>query len=476
MSFYRTYRPQIISEIDNLAVRESLLRLLSKPKKDLPHAFLFSGPRGAGKTTAARLIAKLFNCTKSGPNGPCGTCDQCTAIAKGINLDVLELDAASNRGIDEIRQIRDAIGLSPVSADYRIYIIDEVHMLTTEAFNALLKTLEEPPSHAVFVLATTDPQKVPVTIQSRCVPIAFQRASPQELMVALRRIVTQEKMTIDDAALELIASHVDGSFRDAVKQLELVSFTKGAISADSVRTSMSIGDQSVRDAFLSHIQKKKTTEALDIITTVIAGGRDTKLFIMDCLGKLEEFLIATVTGKDTTSGWTTQQLTSIIRIFSRAFVDTKSAAIAHLPLELAVIEYCDLGGDKVHPIGIQGDPKMQITAEQTISGSAQKTRASASVEVATVTTPVSTGVLSVEKLTEHWPDIITELKKHNHSVSGVMRSTRPKSVVGDIVTVEAFFTFHKDKLSESKTRDLLNGVFYSLFGEKVKVEIVLGKK
>lgn len=476
MSFYRTYRPQVIEEIDNLAVRESLLRLLTKSKKELPHAFLFSGPRGAGKTTAARLIAKLFNCAKSGPKGPCGACDQCTAIAKGTNLDVLELDGASNRGIDEIRQIRDAIALSPVSADYRVYIIDEVHMLTTEAFNALLKTLEEPPPHAVFVLATTDPQKVPITIQSRCVPIAFLRASLQELMVALKRIVTHEKMTIDDAALELIASHVDGSFRDAVKQLELVSFTKGAISADSVRTSMSIGDQSVRDVFLSCMKKKKTTEALEIIKNVISGGRDTKLFIMDCLGKLEELLIAVVTGEDTTSGWTTQQLTAIIRIFSRAFVDTKSAAIAQLPLEIAVIEYCELEGDTIQQSDIAPDQKAQVLATSAPQGGAQKPRTMSSPDPQAPSAPVSTGVLTVEKLTEHWPDIITELKKHNHSISGVMRSTRPKSVVGDIVTVEAFFTFHKDKLSESKTRDMLSGVLYSLFGEKVKVEIVLGKK
>lgn len=476
MSFYRTYRPQIIEEIDNLAVRESLLRLLTKPKSELPHAFLFSGPRGAGKTTAARLIAKLFNCTKSGTKGPCGTCDQCEAIAKGINLDVLELDGASNRGIDEIRQIRDAIGLSPVSAAYRVYIIDEVHMLTTEAFNALLKTLEEPPPHAVFVLATTDPQKVPITIQSRCVPITFLRASPEELMVALKRIVTQEKMTIDDAALQMIASHVDGSFRDAVKQLELVSFTKGAINADSVRATMSIGDQAVRDNFLSHIQKKQTTDALSIITTVISGGRDTKLFIMDCLGKLEELLIASVTGKPTTLGWTTHQLTGLIRIFSRAFVDTKSAAIVHLPLEIAVIEYCELDGDIAQLPGTPNDQKSPTSAAITPTGAVQKPQATSASDVRAATTPVSIGVLTVEKLTEHWPDIITELKKHNHSVSGVMRSTRPKSVVGDIVTVEAFFTFHKEKLSESKTRDLLGGVFYSLFGEKVKVEIVLGKK
>jgi DNA polymerase-3 subunit gamma/tau len=183
MSFYRIYRPQIIEEIDNIVVREAILRLLGKPKKDLPHAYMFTGPRGGGKTTAARIIAKLFNCTHpSADSGPCGKCDQCVSIAEGRNLDVLEIDAASNRGIDEIRALRDGINLVPASADHKIYIIDEVHMLTTEAFNALLKTLEEPPAHAVFVLATTNPEKVPVTIKSRCVNISFAKASVEELI------------------------------------------------------------------------------------------------------------------------------------------------------------------------------------------------------------------------------------------------------------------------------------------------------
>jgi len=162
MSFYRIYRPQVFEEIDNIRVREKMLSLLSKPVSELPHAFLFSGSKGTGKTTAARLIAKLFNCEKlSKTKGPCGECTSCVSIAEGHNIDVLEIDAASNRGIDDVRALRDAIALTPMSGKIKVYVIDEVHMLTTEAFNALLKTLEEPPAHAVFILATTDPQKVP---------------------------------------------------------------------------------------------------------------------------------------------------------------------------------------------------------------------------------------------------------------------------------------------------------------------------
>ncbi|MEK7065675.1 MAG: DNA polymerase III subunit gamma/tau, partial [Patescibacteria group bacterium] len=190
MAFYRKYRPAVLSEVDNESVRAQLTSFLSKKKQDLPHAYLFTGPKGAGKTTAARLVAKIFNCEKPDKSGePCGKCDACHLIAEARHLDVLELDAASNRGIDEIRALRDTIALAPSSAPYKIYIIDEVHMLTTEAFNALLKTLEEPPLHAVFVLATTDVHKVPATIISRCSHVSFARADPKALLNALRRIV-----------------------------------------------------------------------------------------------------------------------------------------------------------------------------------------------------------------------------------------------------------------------------------------------
>src|SRR5579884_4048056 len=187
MVFYRKYRSQTINDLDSTAVRETLLRILQKPQS-IPHAFLFTGPKGLGKTSTARIVAKVVNCTaRHGPQPasriePCNECSQCTSITNGTNLDVFEIDAASNRGIDEIRDLKEKIRLSPVAAKKKVYIIDEVHMLTTEAFNALLKTLEEPPSHAMFILCTTEQHKVPATILSRCFHIGFSKATPDELV------------------------------------------------------------------------------------------------------------------------------------------------------------------------------------------------------------------------------------------------------------------------------------------------------
>jgi DNA polymerase-3 subunit gamma/tau len=446
-----------MSEIDNLAVRTELLQLLSKPKKDLPHAFLFSGSRGAGKTTAARLIAKLFNCEKSSKeSGPCGSCKQCTSIAEGNNLDVLEIDAASNRGIDEIRALRDAINLAPVSADFRIYIIDEVHMLTTEAFNALLKTLEEPPAHAVFILATTDPQKVPVTIKSRCVSLVFAKAKIPELEAALQRIAQKEKIPIDEAAIRKIAGSVDGSFRDGVKYLEQVSFHTGPITDEVVQKLFSLSSTDSISGFIASMLRHDALNALDVVETLVSTGADMKVFITQCLQTLESTMVSHVKQGD---AWDRDEAFRMIRKLSEAYVEMRGAPIAQLPLELAVVEFCQKS-EMYAPVAVAPSPQVEVKKVIT--------------DVPAVSAPV--GSLTLEKLVDHWADIIAELKPYNHSVAGVMRSTRPKAVSGGIVVIEAFYTFHKDKLSESKTKDVLSEVLKKLFGEKVKVEVVLGKK
>src|SRR6185437_9781888 len=222
MVFYRKYRPQQIDDLDSASVREILNAVL---QKSIPHAFLFTGPKGLGKTSTARIVAKVVNCERLGSSvhatiEPCNICDQCVSITSGTNVDVLEIDAASNRGIDEIRELKEKIRLSPVSATRKVYIIDEVHMLTSEAFNALLKTLEEPPDHAMFILCTTESHKVPETIVSRCFQIMFKPATEEELVRSFKRIVEGEKLKIEDEALKYIAQLADRGFRDGAKVLE----------------------------------------------------------------------------------------------------------------------------------------------------------------------------------------------------------------------------------------------------------------
>lgn len=494
MSFYRTYRPQLIDEIDNAHVREQVLSLLKKDLQQLPHAYLLTGPKGAGKTTTARILAKLYTCTKfSKKTGPCGSCDQCMSVEKGTNMDVLEIDAASNRGIDEIRELRDRISLSPVLAAYKIYIIDEVHMLTTEAFNALLKTLEEPPKHAVFILATTDPQKVPATIKSRCVGISFRKATDEELIHALEKITTKEKIAIDTDALAFIASVADGAFRDAVKLLEQVSFSDGTISIDKVTDLLSTSDSALREQFLDAVHRKNQKESFAVLKTLIDDTKDIKLFITDILHDLEHMLIASVS-HDYHGIWQQQECQRFISFLLTAFGQMKISPIVELPLELAVIGYCGDPSSVLHPsvspkpaVETQEKPvekqeekrvekpieeKKTDTEEKTASGKKEPER---SVDPVADEDDHTSDFVTLEKLQECWKEVIEALKPYNHSVAGVMRSAKPYEVGHGVITIVTQYAFHQERLSEPKVRDILATVFKKLFGVKVRVDVVLKK-
>jgi DNA polymerase III subunit gamma/tau len=472
MSFYRTYRPQVIGEIDNEHVRRELMSLLVKDTSQLPHAFLMSGPRGAGKTTAARLIAKIFNCAKSKGEGPCGSCEQCRSIASGTHIDVLEIDAASNRGIDEIRLLKERIGLTPSHGSYTVYIVDEVHMLTTEAFNALLKTLEEPPAHAVFVLATTELSKVPATIQSRCMPIRFHKAGMDELLSAMERIVKNESLKIDKEALALIAGLSDGSFRDAVKMLEQAGLDGEAVTGDTIRSKFALSETGAAGDLLTHLHEGREADAIKMIETLVNAGTDMKAFMTAVMSRLSDSLVAVVTGgrKQSEEGLTVDDIKLLIRLLTRAFSELKASPLRQLPLELAVIEFCRRNA---HP-----DQSSAPAADSAVPKQAAGIREAAQATVAPSSRPTvdSKGLISLAKLMECWPDIIVELKSYNHSIAGVLRSTRPRSVTDTNVTIEAFYKFHQEKLSEPKVRDALTAVFKKLFGETVSIEIVLGKK
>jgi len=486
MSFYRKYRPQVFEELDNEAVRTQLYALLTKKRDSWPHAYLLSGPRGTGKTTTARILAKLFTCEKPKKSGePCGTCDICVGVSKGTITDVLEIDAASNTGVDNIRDLRDKVMLAPTQTKTKFYIIDEVHMLSTGAFNALLKTLEEPPSHVVFVLATTDLHKVPATIQSRCLQLNFHKPTITEIKKALSRIISPEKISITEEAIEKIAILSDGSFRDAVKLLEQVSFTKGEITIDLVDKTLRVSDASLVEEFIKALQNRKTQEAIDIVERQMDSGTDMKAFLGAVIKKLHQQLLAlTKAGKS-------YEIIQVLRLVDRldtAFAAMKSTAIPQLPIEMAVIELCEEEEvvKSLSPLTQEAMKKPITHTEKKLEVKEKpkkpEEKKSEETAVVSVPQPVSdvqsrvTGFISLEKLIDCWKDVIEAMKPYNHSVAGVLRSTRPKAVESGIVTIEAFYSFHKDKLSEMKTRDAIGETLKKLFGEKVKVEVVLGKK
>lgn len=347
MVLYLKYRPQKIAELDSSEVRDRLAKILASSY--IPHAFLLTGPKGTGKTSAARLIAKVFNCEKKKKGSediePCNSCGSCTAITRGIHLDVLEIDAASNRGIDEIRDLREKIKLAPVSAAYKMYIIDEVHMLTTEAFNALLKTLEEPPARVIFILATTEPEKLPATILSRCAQFHFQKATDREMIHCLKRVIIGEKISVSEDVLSFLARSSDGSFRDGTKMLEQV-IAEGALS-DLTKARQVIGKDFHIEAFLRLLSEKKTKEALLLVVEMGKRGVDLRFFIAEVLHILHSLLLLEhgIDEKKIEEAsfpkFSSNDLTSLIKLFSRVYTELKTASLPEIPLEVAIVEWSE---------------------------------------------------------------------------------------------------------------------------------------
>ena len=350
MVLYRKYRPQKLADLDIEEVRQKLEKTLSSPY--LPHAYLFAGPKGTGKTSAARIVAKILNCEKikgkTTQVEPCNRCDSCLSITGGRHFDVLEIDAASNRGIEEIRDLREKIKLVPVSGKFKVYIIDEVHMLTTEAFNALLKTLEEPPKHAVFVLATTEAERMPETIKSRCVTFSFRKAAANEIANSLKRVTAGEGVKIDADIINEIAVMAEGSFRDATKMLEQVLSEK-IDSREKLRAAL--GRDSVSaGSFLKLLKDKQIKVILQTIVTMAGQGIDLRFFVTDILNLLHSMLLdrygleqaglsANLKGL-----YTSREISELIGVFSQVFQELKFASRPELPLETALVAWCEKGG------------------------------------------------------------------------------------------------------------------------------------
>ena len=292
----RKWRPM---KFESVAGQEHVTRTLRNAisSNRLAHAYLFSGPRGVGKTTTARLLAKAVNCVKLEDANPCGVCENCTGITEGRNFDVQEIDGASNRGIDEIRNLREAVRYPPTTCSYKVYIIDEVHMLTKEAFNALLKTLEEPPPHVLFIFATTELSKVPATILSRCQRFDFRRIPHAQIMANLSAIAHEEGLQVEDDALSLIARKGDGSLRDAQSLFDQVIALCGTnVTMAGMQEALNIVGVDVHFRVTDLMQQQDATSVLLLVDELMSGGFDLRDFLGGMLEHLRNLLIARVVG------------------------------------------------------------------------------------------------------------------------------------------------------------------------------------
>ena len=341
--YYLKYRPHTIEDLDNLAPAETLRSILKS--KSLPHAFLFIGHKGTGKTSAARIFAKAVNCLSNTYGGkgtsiePCNNCSNCKSIDKSSFSDVTEMDAASNRGINEVKELIRETALLPMAGKYRVYIIDEAHMITTDGFNALLKTLEEPPETVIFILATTNLEKVPKTIQSRCVLVQFGSAKIEEIVHMLKRIRTGEKLHISDESLSIIAKHCDVSFRDGAKILEEIMLSE---KMDEESILKKIGVRS-KIGLYNAMMKKDVTQTLNWIKEFEKNGGTISLLIEEYLSDLQNHLLFLhkIPGNISSFSYSLKETVILMKLLNEAYGVMKLSPYPAIPLEVALLEYCD---------------------------------------------------------------------------------------------------------------------------------------
>ncbi|TSC92554.1 MAG: DNA polymerase III subunit gamma/tau [Candidatus Berkelbacteria bacterium Licking1014_7] len=497
MALYHKYRPQTFDDlVGQDHIREILSNALRQDK--VSHAYLFSGPRGLGKTTTARLLAKAINCANNQKDKtkPCNACDICRQISASQALDVIEIDGASNRGIDEIRELRDKVRFAPNFAPKKIYIIDEVHMLTAPAFNALLKTLEEPPFHAIFILATTEAHKVPETILSRVQRFDFRRAAEKDLQEYLTKIAQAEKVEIEPAAIGEITRLAQGSFRDGIMFLDqAISGAPKKINLDWVLKSLGMASGKTVDSFIARLEKQDTAKCLIILDKMKDGGLDLSNFVDLLITQMRKRM--RLNGKDLDwARW--------IKILLKASKQISYAPDPCLPLELAIYDMSQNLDDNfkrsnvdkkepiyekvsfkvnpvrnssgaLNPVGIilKSDP----AAEQRgiISNGVKKKSDSKDPKPEKEKKSSKTDSLLIDDIHSQWGKILSELKASNFSLSNLLAGAMIEGLDGNVLRISVKYQFYKDQLEKVGSRKIVEKICLQILGLPIILDCKVDK-
>ncbi len=509
---YRKYRPQTFAEI---AGQEHVVKTLknSLASNKIAHAYLFAGPRGSGKTTIARLMAKALNCTEAdGFKRPCNKCENCLSFNEGKFLDLIEIDAASNRGIDEIRSLRENVRFGPSTGKYKVYLIDEAHMITKDAFNAFLKTLEEPPAYAVFILATTEAHRLLPTIVSRTQRFDFKRLSINELTSRLSELAKKEKVEIDAEALKLIAHEADGAARDAEGLLgQIIATGEKKITLENAEELLGLFSHRKIKELVSLALAKDQAGALNWLHNTVNAGYDVnqllkslnhyvrKLIMISVSPQLAETAKADLAEEDfkhmaeLAKKAPTAELANWLHVFSQAKNNFNNYPLPQMALEVAFINLLsnkELGiKNYENAEGVKNQESRIKTEEKIISKpSIEKPVLNSSFVIhnSTPEKPKEISVVSeskdnisdaniLELVKSKWQEVITEVRPHNHSLSGFLMGMKPKEASSAVLTLSTKYSFHKDRLSEHKNKKIIEDAVEKVSGYKLSLNCVLEK-
>lgn len=480
-ALYLKWRP---TDYDDLIGQEHIIRTLRNSLKTnrVRHAYLFSGPRGTGKTTTARLLAKAVNCTHPDPDKrPCNQCAICLAVNEGRFLDLVEIDAATHTGVDDVRDLRDKIAFRPSEGRYKVYIIDEVHRFTGNAFDALLKTLEEPPDHAIFVLATTEIEKVPATIKSRCLQFEFRRVSLKEVADRLEKIARSEGLKIDRAALELIARQGTGSVRDSISLLDqIVSDPSEHITLEVARRILGTADMGAVKNLIEALARDDVAGGLRVIHHAIDTGSDPRQFGQQIVEQLRAILLTQTASADLLQAsqeekmFYTQiaskidrvRLLKMVRIFNDAVNDYKGGWQPQLALELALIE-CVRQPMQSEPAIVQQvvqSPQLTVVPKpsQPLPQDASPVDADASP------------VIPKERIIRDWNEFLRVLNRINQNAPPVLEYYRVQKVVGNTVYLATDSKFYFERLhNQGEKLAVIETAFKTLYRKRLRVQVVL---
>ena len=506
----RKWRPQNFGDVVGQGHVTQTIQNAIKLER-IGHGYIFTGPRGVGKTTVARVLAKVLNCKNPKENNPCNVCGHCEEITDGRNMDVLELDGASNRGIDEIRELRESVKYPPNSGNYRVYIIDEVHMLTKEAFNALLKTLEEPPAHVVFILATTDPHKIPQTILSRTQRFDFRRISIELISNHLVEILNREDINFEDEAINLIAKKADGSMRDSLSLLDqVIAYSGDKLEVEPVRSSLGIIHDSLYINLFSGIATKNISSILSELDGLFNGGHSINDFISG-FNEIMRNALVTASGVDikTLPVEITEMVSGSNSIFHKMdllrilelsmnfetklrYVQQPQIALESLFIKLASMDSCVVvrdvlaGNVKIdstqnsEPVVMVEKPKVVVQEKPEVltkvvkdipEPDSDQEVISESPRVATekIAEPKPKIDLTLQKIIDGWGNVIIETEKINAKISNLLEEVKLEEFKNTVLSIllNADQKFQAKSLQKDSSK--IETVLLEIFGSKIKI-------